>query len=145
MINILYQHNNIYGKPNSAALKLNDKFFRSPFLVADAPKVLFHQIEDCAEVALLGKNPYTDKQLVQRAICLKLGTGLYYVRTFKDRDLLAKSQPNVSQAPPHHPGCIPASFKCHGAHIGTSRIYSCTSLNDEQCIWCFGEYSKQLG
>ncbi len=77
MINILDEVNNIYGKPTSAALKVNDNIFCSPYLVANAPKVLFCRIEDCAKVALQGKNPYTDKQLVLTTICLLLGTGLY--------------------------------------------------------------------
>jgi hypothetical protein len=41
VINILDQLNNIYGKPTSAALESNDNIFRSPYLVANAPKVLF--------------------------------------------------------------------------------------------------------
>ncbi len=61
VIDILDQLNNIYGKPTSAALKSNDNVFRSPYLAADAPKVLFCRIENCTKVALLGKNPYTDK------------------------------------------------------------------------------------
>jgi hypothetical protein len=57
VIDILDQLNNIYGKPTSTALEANDNIFHSPYLVADAPKVLTRQMEDCAKVALLGKNP----------------------------------------------------------------------------------------
>jgi hypothetical protein len=41
VIDILHQLNNIYGKPNSSALEVNDNLFRSPYLAADAHKVLF--------------------------------------------------------------------------------------------------------
>jgi hypothetical protein len=55
VIDILDQLNNIYGKPTSSALKANNNIFCSPNLAANAPKVLFHRIQDCAKVALLGK------------------------------------------------------------------------------------------
>jgi hypothetical protein len=83
VINILDQLNNIYGKPTFVALELNNSIFRSPYSAVDAPKVLFHRIEDCTKVALLGKNLYMDKRLILTAIHLLLGTGLY-VRAFKD-------------------------------------------------------------
>jgi hypothetical protein len=57
-------------------------------LAADPPEVLFHHIEECAETALLGKNPYTDKQLIMNAVRLLLSTGLY-TRAFEDWDQLA--------------------------------------------------------
>jgi hypothetical protein len=61
--------------------------FCSPYLAADAPKVLFHHIEECTETALLGHNPYTDRQLVTNAIRLLLTTGMY-IRPFKEWDRL---------------------------------------------------------
>ena len=57
-------------------------------LTADAPEVLFRRIEECAEKALLGHNPYTDKQLITNTICLLLTTGLF-IRAFEDWDQLA--------------------------------------------------------
>jgi hypothetical protein len=90
VMDILNQPNNIYGKPTSAALESNNNVFRSPYSAANAPKVLFCRIEDCAKVALLGKSSCTDKQLILTAIRLLLGTGLY-VCTFKDWDLLVEA------------------------------------------------------
>ncbi len=55
--------------------------------MADAPEVLFRRIEDCAEIAILGRNPYTDRQLLQNLIRLLLTTGLY-VRAFEEWDRL---------------------------------------------------------
>jgi hypothetical protein len=89
VINILDQLNKIYNMPTPTALESNDNIFHSPYLAANAPKVLFRHFEDCAKVALLGKHPYMDKQLILMAICLLLGTGLY-VCTFEDWDILAK-------------------------------------------------------
>ena len=82
-VNILDQLSSVYGKPTAAALEANDTIFRSPYSAADAPEVLFHRIEDCAEIAMLGNNPYTDRQLVVMAVRLLLTTGLY-IRAFED-------------------------------------------------------------
>ncbi len=87
VINILDQSSATYGQPTPAALEENDHVFRSPTSAADPPEVLFQCIEECTETALLGKNPYTNKQLIMKAICLLLSTGLY-TRAFKDWDQL---------------------------------------------------------
>jgi len=86
-VTILDQLSSVYGKPTSAALEANDTLFRSPYSAADAPEVLFRRIEDCAEIATLGDNPYIDKQLILTAVRHLLTTGLY-IRAFEDWDLL---------------------------------------------------------
>jgi hypothetical protein len=85
---ILNQLSATYGQPTPAVLEANDHIFCSPTLAANAPKVLFCHIEDCAKKALLGQNPYTDKQLISNTIRLLLTTGLY-TRAFEDWDQLA--------------------------------------------------------
>jgi hypothetical protein len=90
VINILNQLSATYGQPTPAALEENDHIFRSPTLAVDPPEVLFRRIKECAETALLGKNPYTDKQLIMNAIRLLLSTGLY-TRAFKDWDQLGEA------------------------------------------------------
>jgi hypothetical protein len=85
VINILDQLSPTYGQPTPAALEANDHIFRSPTLAADPPEVLFCRIEECTETALLGKNPYTNKQLIMNAIRLLLSTGLY-TPAFEDWD-----------------------------------------------------------
>jgi hypothetical protein len=60
VIDILDQLSNIYGQPTPAVLETNDAVYRSPYSAADAPEVLFCRIEECAETALLGRNPYTN-------------------------------------------------------------------------------------
>jgi hypothetical protein len=90
VIDILDQLSTTYGQPTPASLEANDHVFRSPTLAADPPEVLFCRIEECAETALLGKNPYTDKQLIMNVICLLLSTGLY-THAFKDWDQLGEA------------------------------------------------------
>jgi hypothetical protein len=85
VIDTLNQLSATYRQPTPAALEANNHIFRSPTLAADPPEVLFCRIEECTETALLGKNPYTDKQLIMNMIHLLLSTGLY-TRAFKDWD-----------------------------------------------------------
>jgi hypothetical protein len=89
VINILDQLSATYGQPTPSALEANNHIFRSPMLAANPPEVLFRRIKKCAETALLGKNLYTDKQLIMNTIRLLLTTGLY-IRAFKDWDQLAE-------------------------------------------------------
>jgi hypothetical protein len=84
---ILDQLSSIYGQPTPAAMEINNGAFRGVYSAADAPEVLFRRIEDCAEIAILGRNPYTDRQLLQNAIRLLLTTGLY-VRASEEWDRL---------------------------------------------------------
>ena len=87
---ILDQLSLIYGQPTPMSLEANDHIFRSPTSAADTPEVLFRRIEECAEKALLGQNPYTDKQLITNTIRLLLTTGLY-IHAFEDWDQLAEA------------------------------------------------------
>ena len=84
---ILNQLSSIYGQPTPAAMEINAIAFRGVYSASDAPEVLFWRIEDCAEIAILSRNPYTNRQLLQNAICLLLTTGLY-VRAFEEWDCL---------------------------------------------------------
>ncbi len=89
---ILDQLSELYGHPTPAILKQNNRIFRSPNLAANPPEVLFRKIQDCAEIALLGCDPYTDCQLINNMIRLLLTTGLYLC-PFEDWDhLLPQAQ-----------------------------------------------------
>jgi hypothetical protein len=69
------------------ALELNNVAFCSQYSAANAPKVLFRCIKNCAEIAILGNNPYTDRQLINNMICLLLTMGLY-IRPLEEWDRL---------------------------------------------------------
>jgi hypothetical protein len=53
----LTQLNNIYSKPAFSILKANNSIFHSLYQAAGAPEMFFRQIEDCAKVSFLEKNP----------------------------------------------------------------------------------------
>jgi hypothetical protein len=67
VIDILDQLSTIYCQPTPAILETNDAVFRSPYTATNVPEVLFRRIGECAETALLGHNPYTDRQLITNA------------------------------------------------------------------------------
>jgi hypothetical protein len=84
---MLNQLSSTYGLPTPAALKSNDNEFRRPYSAADAPEVSSRRIENCAEIAIIGWNPYTDRQIVMNTIRFLLTTGLY-IRMFEEWDRL---------------------------------------------------------
>jgi hypothetical protein len=74
-----------YGQPTPAALLQNDTLFHSVYSLQDAPEVLFRCSEDCQEVQILGNDPYMPQQMLNNAVRLLLGCGLY-TRNFEDWD-----------------------------------------------------------
>jgi hypothetical protein len=79
---ILDQLSAIYSQPILAAMKLNYTNFCSQYSAANAPKVLFRCIKNCTNIRIMGNNPYTNHQLINKAMHLLLTTGLYQ-RQFK--------------------------------------------------------------
>jgi hypothetical protein len=80
-----------YGQPTPAAMEINDAIFCGQYSATNAPKVLFRCIENCAEIAIMGNNPYTDHQLINNVVPLLLTTGLYQ-RAFKEWNRLIHMQ-----------------------------------------------------
>jgi hypothetical protein len=88
VMSILDQLSQLYRQPTPATLELNNNVFRGLYSAGDAPEVLLQCTKECAETALLGNNPYMNRQLITNAICLLLTTGLY-TRPFEEWDCLA--------------------------------------------------------
>ncbi len=89
IIDMLDQLVTTYGRPTPMALLQHDTLFRSAYSPVDAPEVLFRRIKNCQEVQVLGKDPYTQVQLLNNAVHLLLGCGLY-MRDFKEWDRRAE-------------------------------------------------------
>ena len=70
IMDMLDQLETMYGKPNAMPLFANDTVFRSAFSPNDAPEALFHRIEQCQEIAVLAREPYSDIQVINNAIHL---------------------------------------------------------------------------
>jgi hypothetical protein len=100
-----------YGQPTPMALLQNDTLFRSVYSPQDAPEVLFHCIEDCQEVQILGEDPYTPQKLLNNAVRLLLQCGLY-THNFDDWDQKQTCcQNDLDQPQDLCPGMLNASIK----------------------------------
>ncbi len=58
---ILTQLENMFGQPEGSLMWNNDKIFRADFLPNDASESLFLRVEHCQEVAIIARNPYSEK------------------------------------------------------------------------------------
>ena len=79
---ILAQLETLYGKPMANIIWNNNVMFTSDFNPMDAPETLFHRIEQCQEVAILGAMPYMGAQLVNNTMHLLLKSGIFLTREF---------------------------------------------------------------
>jgi hypothetical protein len=72
-------------------MELNNAMFCGQYSAADAPEVLFGCIRNCAKIAIMSNNPYTNCQLINNVVRLLLTAGLYQ-RAFKEWDHLTHAQ-----------------------------------------------------
>jgi len=128
VIDILGQLSLIYGQPTRMSLEANDHIFLSPTSAANAPEVLFRRIEECAEKALLGQNPYTDKQLITNTIRLLLTTGLRLGPTGRGIE-------DLDQAPTIDPRRFSTSTQRDRPHRRPSRLCPHPTI-PAKCVWC---------
>jgi hypothetical protein len=85
---ILAQLETLYGKPAANIIWNNNVLFTSDFNPLDASEMLFHRIEQCQEVAIIGATPYTAAQLVNNTMHLLLKSGIFPTREFKQWDAI---------------------------------------------------------
>jgi hypothetical protein len=83
---ILPQLENSYGKPTANIIWNNSVLFTTNFNKLDSPEMLFHQIKQCQEVAIIGATPNTSVQLVNNTMHLLLKSGIFLTREFKSWD-----------------------------------------------------------
>jgi hypothetical protein len=66
-----------YGKPTPNAVRQNNLTFLSAYNPTDPPKLLFKQVADCQEIAIVAKIPYTTEQLLMNVVNLFMRSGAY--------------------------------------------------------------------
>jgi hypothetical protein len=81
---ILTQLENMFRQPGGSLMWNKDKIFRADFLPNDAPESLFLCVEQCQEVAIIARNPYSKKQLIVNTIHLLLQSGIFPMKEFED-------------------------------------------------------------
>jgi hypothetical protein len=84
IMNMLNQLETTYGKPDAMTLFANDTLFRSAFNPNDAPKSLFHQIEQCQEIAVLARDLYSDVQVINNPVHLLMQASIFPMKEFDD-------------------------------------------------------------
>ncbi len=84
IMNMLDQLETTYGKPNAMTLFANDTLFRSAFNPNDATESLFHRIEQCQEIAVLARNPYSNIQVINNAVRLLMQASIFPMKEFDD-------------------------------------------------------------
>ena len=84
IIDIIDQLNTTYGKPDTITLLHNDTLFRSAFNPEDAPELLFYRIEQCQEIQVLGRDPYSDTQIINNTVRLWMQENIFPLKEFKD-------------------------------------------------------------
>jgi hypothetical protein len=84
IIDILDQLDGTYGKPDTMTLLQNDTLFRSAFNLMDAPESRFYRIEQCQEIQVLARDPYSDTQVINNAIRLLMQANIFLLKEFND-------------------------------------------------------------
>jgi hypothetical protein len=84
IMDMLDQLETAYGRPNAMTLFANDTLFRSAFSPNDTPEALFHCIEQCQEIAVLVRDPYSDVQVINNAIRLLMQVSIFSMKEFND-------------------------------------------------------------
>ncbi len=79
---ILTQLEDGYGKPSSSALFATDNHFKSAFGANKAPELLFYHMEQCQEIMMLGKMPYTPEQIINNALRLSMASNIFPMNKF---------------------------------------------------------------
>jgi hypothetical protein len=81
---ILTQLETSFGKPSNALMWNNVKLFRLYFNPNDAIELLFLRVEQCQEVAIMARNPYSDTQLIRNTVHLLLQSVIFPMKEFED-------------------------------------------------------------
>jgi hypothetical protein len=85
---IIVQLETSYSKSMANIIQNSNVLFTSDFNPWDAPDMLFHRVEQCQEVAILGAMPYMAAQLVNNMMHLLLKSGIFPMREFKQWGLV---------------------------------------------------------
>ncbi len=88
IMNMLDQPETTYGKPDAMTLFANDTLFQSAFNPNDASESLFHRIEQCQEIAVLARDPYSNVQVINNAVCLLMQASIFPMKEFDDREVM---------------------------------------------------------
>jgi hypothetical protein len=84
IIDILDQLDSTYGKPDTITLLHNNTLFRSAFNPTDAPESLFYRIEQCQEIQVLARDPYSNMKIINNTVRLLMQANIFPLKEFDD-------------------------------------------------------------
>jgi hypothetical protein len=94
----LNQLKSTYGKLDTMMLLANNTLFCSPFNPIDAPEALFYRIEECQEIQVLARDPYSDMQVINNAVRLLMQVSIFPLNEFDNWEAITpKTYPALSR------------------------------------------------
>jgi hypothetical protein len=82
VLDILTQLQDSYGKPDMMTIFKKETLYRSLMAPSDSPEVLFYRIDQCQEVQLIGKVPFTTEQIIANTVRILIGSNLLPTKEF---------------------------------------------------------------
>jgi hypothetical protein len=82
VLDILTQLQDSYGKPDMMTIFKNETLYRSPMAPGSSPEMLFYRIEQCQEVQVIGKVPFTTEQIIANTVRILIGANILPLKEF---------------------------------------------------------------
>ena len=86
VLEILTQLQDSYGQPDMMTLFQNEALFRSKMAAGDSPETLFYRLEQCQEVQVIGRVPFSTEQIILNAVRILMGANLLPTKDFDTWD-----------------------------------------------------------
>jgi hypothetical protein len=96
VLEILTQLQDSYGLPDMMTLFQNEALFRSKMAAGDSPETLFYRLEQCQEVQVIGKVPFSTEQIILNAVRILMGSNFKSPPNERFRHVGCDAQPDVS-------------------------------------------------
>ena len=85
-----------YGNPDMMTLFTNNTLFCSVFNPNNTPKTIFYRIEQCQEIQVLIRDPYSNVQVINNAIRLLMQSSIFPLKEFDDWEAITpKTYPTL--------------------------------------------------
>ena len=92
VMDILTQLQTKYGAPDPDAVAAMETMFSKPHNPNDPPEVLYSTLEECQKVAMMNKNPWSELQVMMKAVDLLRRSGIFKDKVFEEgKDVDPKS------------------------------------------------------
>ena len=89
---ILTQLESKYGTPDPDAVAAMETMFSKPHNPNDPPEVLYSTLEECQKIAMMNKNPWSEQQVMMKAVDLLRRSGIFKDKVFEEwKDVPTKS------------------------------------------------------